>query len=311
VPITVIDGISTRYEVTGDGPPLLMFSPGGFGAELENWTSFSIYRRLRLMDELPAAVTCIMFDRRESGRSGGRVQRIGWADYAAQGLGLLDHLGLAQAHLIGGCVGCSAAAAFAVRYPDRTLSLSLLSPAGGPRYRMRQQARFDRHLAFAADQGLAGVVALAAQSDQGFSADPRLGPWVTVLRTDPDFARAYAAWPLDRYQLTVAAMARTLFDRDTAPGPEPEELMALGRPALILPGADESHAASAARYFQECLDGSLYLDLPVPQQTKETVPPRLLDFLAAVLSAAVYGPGAARGFQPGPAAASSRAVSRG
>ena len=28
----IIDGISTRYEVIGDGPPLLMYSPGGFNA---------------------------------------------------------------------------------------------------------------------------------------------------------------------------------------------------------------------------------------------------------------------------------------
>ena len=31
-----VDGIATRYEVTGDGPPLLMFSPGGFDSTLES-----------------------------------------------------------------------------------------------------------------------------------------------------------------------------------------------------------------------------------------------------------------------------------
>jgi pimeloyl-ACP methyl ester carboxylesterase len=277
----MIDGISTRYELTGSGPPLLMFSPGGFGAELENWTKLGIYRQTRLMDYLPARYTCVMFDRRESGQSGGRVERIGWDDYAAQGRSLLDHLGIDQAHLMGGCVGCSAAAAFAARSPARVLSLSLLSPAGGPRYRMQQQARFARHLSFAAECGLAGVVAAAAESAAGFSADPRLGPWVTVIRTDPRFARWYARQDLDKYQVTVGAMARTLFDRDTAPGPEPADLMVLDVPALILPGQDESHATSAARYLQECLAGSRYLDLPVSGQSEQTVPPRLLEFLAS------------------------------
>ena len=30
MPFTEAGGIRTRYEVIGDGPPLLMFSPGGF-----------------------------------------------------------------------------------------------------------------------------------------------------------------------------------------------------------------------------------------------------------------------------------------
>jgi pimeloyl-ACP methyl ester carboxylesterase len=279
VPTTVIDGIVTRYEVVGSGPPLLMFSPGGFGAELANWTSFGLYRRIKLLEHLPARFTCVMFDRRESGESGGRVERIGWDDYAEQGRGLLDHLGIGSAHLIGGCVGCSAVAAFAVRYQDRALSVSLLSPAGGPRYRMRQQARFAQHLSFVAGNGPAGVVALAEESTEGFSQDPRLGPWASVIRTDQDFARGYALLERDRYQVTVGGMARTLFDRDTVPGPEPEDLMALDLPALIIPGQDESHATSAARYLQECLPISRYLDVPVSEQSEQTVPPLLLEFL--------------------------------
>jgi pimeloyl-ACP methyl ester carboxylesterase len=285
VPTTVIDGIATRYEVAGSGPPLLMFSPGGFGAELGNWTSFGLYRRIKLLEHLPAAYTCVMFDRRESGQSGGRVERIGWDDYAAQGKGLLDQLGIGRAHLIGGCVGCSAVAAFAVRYPDRALSMSLLSPAGGARYRMKQQARLARHLSFAADNGLAGVVSLALESAAGFSQDPRLGPWAAVIRTDQGFARRYAVHDPDRYQVTAGGMARTLFDRDTVPGPEPEDLMTLDLPAFILPGQDESHATSAARYLQECLPAADYWDVPVSGQTELTVPRRLLDFLASAAPA--------------------------
>ncbi len=113
MPTAVIDGIATRYEVTGAGPPLLMFSPGGFSATLENWTSFSLYARLRAGGPPGEVLHCVLFDRRESGASGGRVERIAWADYAAQGKGLLDHLGIARAHLMGGCVGCSVAAVFA------------------------------------------------------------------------------------------------------------------------------------------------------------------------------------------------------
>ena len=72
MPTAAIDGIVTHYEVTGDGPPLLMFSPGGFNAIVANWTSFSIYARLRLLDHLAKSYTCVTYDRRESGSSAGR-----------------------------------------------------------------------------------------------------------------------------------------------------------------------------------------------------------------------------------------------
>jgi pimeloyl-ACP methyl ester carboxylesterase len=281
MPTATVDGIVTRYELAGSGPALLMFSPGGFGAELRNWTEFGVYRRLRLLGQLPSRYTCVLFDRRESGRSGGRVERITWADYAAQGRGLLDYLGIGQAHLMGGCVGCSAAAAFAVRHPERTLSMVLYSPAGGARYRIAQHARFARHLAFVATRGLGEVAALAAGTTDGFSADPRVGPWAPVIRTDGAFAKHYAGLDRDWYQVVVAGLARTLFDRDTAPGPEPEDLLSLHVPALIVPGQDASHAPSAARYLQECVAGARYLDLPVSEQTEQTVLPPLLDFLSA------------------------------
>ena len=40
----------------------------------------------------------------------------------AQGRGLLDHLGFDEAHLMGGCMGCSSVIAFAVAHPERPLS---------------------------------------------------------------------------------------------------------------------------------------------------------------------------------------------
>ena len=279
MPTAVIGGIATHYQVTGDGPPLLMFSPGGFSATLANWTSFSIYARLGLVERLAGSYTCIMFDRRESGASGGRVERITWQDYAAQGKGLLDHLGIARAHLMGGCVGCSAVAAFAVTWPDAAASMVLYSPAGGARYRIKQHARFARHLSFASERDVASVVDLAIDSGAGFAQDARVGPWTSVIRADPAFAdsdrRLDQAW----YETTVAGMARLLFDRDTVPGPEPEDLLRLDVPALVVPGQDASHATSAARYLQECLPRAQYWDMPVSGQTERTAPARVLEFL--------------------------------
>ena len=285
MPTAVADGIPTRYEMTGTGPPVLMFSPGGFDSTLESWRSVGIYQRLALLDHLPQRYTCITFDRRESGQSGGRLERISWADYVRQGIGLLDALGIGSAHLMGGCVGCSAVAAIGVAHPDRVRSLVLYSPAGGVKYRMKQHQRFEQHLAFVDAEGLAAVVALARDTGATFTKDPRVGPWNSVLRTDDGFAERYAAADAARYRTTVAGLVRLLFDRDTVPGPEPEDLLTLDVPALIVPGQDDSHAPSAARYLQECLPESQYWDVPVAEQTAENAPTRILEFLDGVEAA--------------------------
>jgi len=97
VPIVTIDGIATRYEVIGSGPPLLMYAPGGFNAVVEAWSTLGSYARIKLLDHLPKRFTCILFDRRECGQSGGRVERVTWQHFVAQGKGLLDHLGIKSA----------------------------------------------------------------------------------------------------------------------------------------------------------------------------------------------------------------------
>jgi pimeloyl-ACP methyl ester carboxylesterase len=102
-----------------------MFSPGGFDATLEQWSTLGEYARTKLLEHLSQRYTCIIFDRRECGESGGRVERVTWSHFAAQGKGLLDHLHIERAHILGGCMGCSAAMAFAVAYPNATLSMVL------------------------------------------------------------------------------------------------------------------------------------------------------------------------------------------
>jgi pimeloyl-ACP methyl ester carboxylesterase len=277
----LIDGIRTRYEVLGDGPPLLMYAPGGFDATIEKWRTQGVYARIKLLEHLPKKFRCIVFDRRECGESGGRVEAITWQHYARQGKLLLEKLGIERAHLMGGCMGCSCVTAFAVEYPRATLSMLLWWPVGGAKYRIRAHQRFLEHLAFVNTRGLAELVAHVQKEGRPFNADPRGGPWATPIHKDRAFADAYARRDLEEYRATVEKMARALFDRDTSPGAEPEELMALDIPALIVPGKDEFHATSAARYLEECLAKSDYWDLPPEAQTEANAPSRLLDFLNA------------------------------
>lgn len=261
-----LDGLTTRFEVIGVGEPVLMLAPGGFNATIESWSQLGIYKKLNLLSSLPDRYRCIAFDRRECGESGGRIERVTWSHYATQAVALLDHLGVEKAHIIGGCMGCSVAAALATMHPSRVASMVLWWPVGGARYRISSHRRFAEHLEFVRKNGLSAVVDLVAQEGKPFGADPRGGPWAAVLKSDKTFAKAYTEIEVDRYSLVLTGMARLLFDRDTSPGAESEDLMGLAVPALIVPGNDASHATSVARYLHECLVGSDYWDVPVADQ---------------------------------------------
>ncbi len=276
-----VDGIRTRYEVIGEGEPLLMYSPGGFDARIEKWSDLGVYARIKLLDHLPEKYKCIVFDRRETGQSGGRLERLTWDGFVAQGEGLLRHLGIERAHMMGGCMGCCPVTTFAVTKPERVRSMVLYWPVGGAQYRLNAHMRFARHLAFVEENGLQAVVDLVQSHDKSFGQDPRGGPWTSVIRTYPDFAERFAAQDADHYKLMLGGTSRVMFDRDTAPGAEPEDMMRLAVPTLIIPGADGSHATSAARYLHECLKGSDYWDIPVDQQAEDNAPARIMDFLAA------------------------------
>jgi len=155
-------------------------------------------------------------------------------------------------------------------------------PVGGAKYRLSSHQRFAEHLGFVQQHGLEAVVKLVGEHGKPFGSDPRGGPWASVIKHDRAFAEAYAKQNVDRYKLIVAGMARSLFDRDTAPGAEPEDLLRLDIPALVIPGRDAAHATSAARYLEECLPKSEYWDAPVEQQTEATAPAKMLEFLRRV-----------------------------
>ena len=216
-----------------------MFSPGGFDATIERWSNLGVYAKIRLLDHLAGKFTCIVYDRRECGQSGGRIERVGWRHFAAQGKGLLDHLKIEKAHLLGGCMGVSVAAAFAVAYPEAVSSDGTLlagrrckvshhqRPAlcRAPLLCLRARARRSR---FPGSQAREIPSATIRVADRG-------PPSSSATAPSP---RRIAKQDVDSYKLIVSGMGRTLVDRDTAPGAEPEDLLRVDIPALIVPGHD-------------------------------------------------------------------------
>ncbi len=277
MPVATIDGLEVYYETRGTGTPVLMLAPGGFDATIDKWRSASAWKAINALDKLASELQVIVYDRRECGRSGGRVERLTWELYARQAKGLLDYLKIPSAVVVGACMGCSVALAFAVSFPESTRALVLHWPVGGYRWRASSREKFSRHGAFAREKGF-GAVIERARGKKSFWDDPESGPWAPCIARDDSFARAFMSQDIDRYLAIVEASGRRLFDRDTAPGAEPEEIVGVKAPALIIPGDDASHATSAAHYLRECLRNADFWNVMPPHQTTEEVCKRILEF---------------------------------
>jgi pimeloyl-ACP methyl ester carboxylesterase len=273
----IVDGIETYYEIHGSGSPILMCAPGGFDATFDKWRVASAWTGIDAIKALAAEHTIILYDRRECGQSGGRVERLSWASFTRHGKALLDYLKFDSAYIMGGCMGCSVALAFGVHYPETTRGLILHWPVGGHRWKVNSLARFIRHYDFVKENGINGVVE-RARVGKSFWMDPEAGPWATAIARDKEFAERFAAQDLDRYLSLIITSGRSLFDRDTAPGAEPEEVMGIKAPALIVPGDDASHATSGAHYLRELLPKSDFWNVMPPEQTTQNICDRVLQF---------------------------------
>jgi len=156
-------------------------------------------------------------------------------------------------------MGCAPVVAFAVAHPETVASMILYWSVGGAKYRISSHQRFAEHIGFARENGLDRVVTLVRAEGKPFGADPRGGPWASVIKNAAAFGTAYARQDLQRYIAICETMRDALFDRDTAPG-----------------------ATSAARYLEECLPQSRYWDVAVAAQTEDATNPHVLEFLRAV-----------------------------
>lgn len=138
----VSDRIDIEYEVAGEGRPLLMV--GGLGSQLISWDD-------RFCDVLvDRGYLVIRYDNRDAGLSSeldecgvpdllGLLLGTGSAPYdlddmAGDALGLLDHLGIERAHVLGLSLGGMVAQLIALRQPERVLSVvaALSGPPGRP-----------------------------------------------------------------------------------------------------------------------------------------------------------------------------------
>lgn len=118
MPQATINGLSVTYDVAGSGPPVLMIN--GIGADRSGWGM-----QIPAVSEHFRAIT---YDNRDVGET---VWIDDFHDYpiaqfAADGAGLLDALGIESAHIVGASMGGAIAQEFAIAYPERTKSVTIV-----------------------------------------------------------------------------------------------------------------------------------------------------------------------------------------
>lgn len=127
MPILDRDGASIYYEDRGQGFPLLLLAPGGLNSTIDFWNRMP----LNPLEAFSGDFRIIAMDQRNAGRSSGPLDtRDPWGAYAADQLGVLDHLGIEKALVAGCCIGCSFIFKLLEQHPERIAAGVLMQPIG-------------------------------------------------------------------------------------------------------------------------------------------------------------------------------------
>lgn len=111
-----INGITIEHEERGSGPPLVLIY--GYGGSRHRW-------REEFLEHLATDFRLITFDNRGTGGSTKPEEPWVMADFAADTVGLFDHLGLESTFLLGLSMGGMIAQETALRAPQRIEKLIL------------------------------------------------------------------------------------------------------------------------------------------------------------------------------------------
>jgi pimeloyl-ACP methyl ester carboxylesterase len=127
MPIFKHADVALNYEECGSGFPLLLIAPGGMRSQIDFWHRSPFDPTV----ELASSFRVIAMDQRNAGASRGPITADhGWHTFAADQLALLDHLGIPQCHIMGGCIGSSYCLGLIKAAPERVVAAVLQNPIG-------------------------------------------------------------------------------------------------------------------------------------------------------------------------------------
>lgn len=118
MPEARVAGVRIHYEVSGEGPPVVLTAGQGTGPEA----------RAAWLGGLARSHRVLSYDQRGTGRSERTRQGQSMQELADDIVALMDHAGLERAHVIGVSTGTGKATALAARHPERVDRLVLAAP---------------------------------------------------------------------------------------------------------------------------------------------------------------------------------------
>jgi pimeloyl-ACP methyl ester carboxylesterase len=256
-------GIELEYVTTGDpdNPPLLVVN--GYTSQLISW------QRGYVEQLVAQGLYVIQFDNRDVGLStkldgqrvspgavltaslqGDPIPPVPYtlSDMAADGIGLLDHLGIDRAHIVGNSMGGMIVQTMAIEHPDRIASVtSVMSSTGDQRVGRPTPAARDALLA-PPPPGRDDYIAASLNSRV----------WASKKHYDPDWLMENAAAQYDRcfYPEGATRQLAAIY----ASGDRSAGLSTLEVPMLVIHGRDDTLITpEGGERTAELVPGSRYL----------------------------------------------------
>ncbi|KAB1074613.1 3-oxoadipate enol-lactonase [Methylobacterium planeticum] len=210
MPIATVHGIDLFYDLTGpEVGPVVAFS-NSLGTSLAMWEAQAA--------ALTGRFRCLRYDTRGHGRSATLDRPATIEDLAGDLRGLLDHLGIARAHIVGLSLGGMTAQAFAATSPERVDRLVLMATAP----HLPPATLWTERAATARRDGMGALV------------DAVIARWFTPAFHDAPQVGAVRRQLMATDPAGYAAACGVIAGMDLRP-----RLGRIGAPTLIISGADD------------------------------------------------------------------------
>lgn len=263
-----VDGCEISYEITGDGPPVVLIH--GLGGSTVIWAG--------VRDSLAERGHCVVaLDLRGSGASLEPEPReaLTLSRWAADLRAVLEELGLRRPALVGHSLGASIAVKYALRWEDDVAALVLMG--ADPELAVHLAPRVERWVELIGDVGLERWVAEFWSTNPPFSA--------ASVEADPTIVDRYAAMLLgndpDSYIRTCLAIASS---ESLTP-----VLSSVRQPALVIAGSDDDRTRpEAGRKLAAAIPNAGFVEL---EGVGHTMPFEAPGAVAAAIASFVDGRG--------------------
>ena len=278
-----VGDVELAYETFGDpsGPALLLVM--GLATQMLGW------REAFCAQLAERGFFVVRYDNRDVGRStkfsahpppsvaqllrrDKRAAAYTLADMADDGVGVLDHLGIARAHVVGASMGGMIAQTMAIRHPERVLSLVSIMSNTGARWTGQPSLRLYSVLVKRAPRDRDGFV------EHNMEVFRRIGS--PGFPRDEDDLRQMATRSWHR-GYDPAGAGRQLA-AILASGDRTEQLRSIRAPTLVVHGtADKLVAPSGARATANAIPGARLLQIPgMGHDLPRGAWPRIIDAIA-------------------------------